>query len=179
MKKIFLLSLVVFLSLEGSGCAFNSKRTSQNVIDDSNLTMKVKSKLANDAALTLFKIDVDTRQGVVTLTGNVPTEGRKKRAADSAASVEGVRAVENLLQVGEKKIGASFEDAVITSKITTGLIREPLTHSLSIDVETNKGNVVLSGRVKSEEERLEAERIALNTDGVVSVENQLRVVTTQ
>lgn len=175
-NKILFLWMVVILSMEGSGCAFNSKTTPQDVIEDSNLTLKVRSKLANDATLNLFKIDVDTRQGVVTLTGQVPIEARKNRAAEVAASVEGVTMVQNLLQVGEKKEAESFDDAVIKSKITSGLIRDPLTHSLSIDVETDKGQVVLTGRVKSEQEKEEAERIALNTDGVVSVQNQLKVI---
>lgn len=178
MKKIFLFWLLAVFSVEGFGCAStSSNRGPQNVLDDSNLVVKVKTRLAGDPTLNLFKIDVDMNQGVATLTGSLPTESRKRRAADIAASVEGVKGVENLIQVGETRIGESFNDAVITSKVTSGLIREPLTHSLSIEVQTKSGKVVLTGRVESEDEKKVAERIALNTDGVVTVENQLQVMT--
>jgi hyperosmotically inducible protein len=175
MKQLLFFFLLVLFSLETAGCALSQKKTSQRVVQDSNITTKVKSKLANDPALNLFRIDVDTRQGVVTLAGNVPTEDRKRRAADLTASTEGVSLVENLLQVGSKKKTQMFEDAVITSKITSGLIRNPSTHALTIDVETTRGQVVLTGQVQSEAEKKEAEQIARGTNGVVSVENQLKV----
>lgn len=173
-RRLFVILLIVF-SLQTAGCALSQKKISQRVVQDSNITTKVKSKLANDPALNLFKIDVDTRQGVVTLAGNVPTEDRKRRAADLTTAIEGVRMVENLLQVGSKKKTEMFEDAVITSKITSGLIRNPATHALTIDVETIKGRVVLTGGVPSETEKREAEQIARRTNGVVSVENQLQI----
>ena len=175
MKQLLFFFLLVLYSLETEGCAFAPKKTSQRVVQDSNITTKVKTKLANDPALNLFKIDVDTRQGVVTLAGNVPTEDRKRRASDLATSIEGVRMVENLLQVGSKRKTEMFEDAVITSKITSGLIRNPATHALTIDVETTRGRVVLTGQVQSEAEKREAEQIARGTNGVVSVENKLKV----
>ena len=157
------------------GCVLSPKRTSQNVVYDSNITTKVKARLANDSALNLFKIDVDTREGVVTLTGSVPTEDRKRRASDLTTSVDGVKMVENLLQVGVRKKAQMFEDAVITSKITSGLIKNPGTHALGIDVETSSGRVVLSGQVQSEAARQAAEQIARSISGVVSVENHLKV----
>lgn len=174
MKRALFFFLLISFSAGTVGCALSQKRTSQSVIQDSNITTRVKTKLANDSALNLFRIDVDTRQGVVTLAGNVPTEDRKRRASDLATTVDGVKMIENLLQVGSKKM-EMFEDAVITSKITSGLIQNPATHALTIDVETRKGRVVLSGEVQSEAEKREVEQIARRTNGVVSVENQLKV----
>jgi osmotically-inducible protein OsmY len=175
MKNLFFL-IVAFLSMVVSGCAvFSNSTKTQNVLDDSILAIKIERVLANNPTLNLFKIEVAAYQGVVTLKGHVPTEARKRHAADSAASVEGVRAVENLIQIGQRKAGESFQDAVIISKITNDLIRDPLTHSLSIDVETNKGQVMLTGRVKSKKEKQLAEMIALDTEGVLAVENRLRM----
>lgn len=173
-QTIYFFALILSVA-EIIGCTLSPKRTSQDVIEDSNITGRIKEKLANDSALTLFRINVETRQGVVTLTGNVPTDDRRKKAGDLAATVTGVKAVENLVEVGQKKRAEIFEDAVITSKITSGLIQNPLTHALMIDVETMKGKVILTGRVKSESEKMEAERIARRTEGVVSVENQLKI----
>jgi hyperosmotically inducible protein len=175
MKQIIYLLISGLLSAKAIGCALPPKKTSQDVILDSSITTKVRTRLASSATLNLFPIDIESRQGIVTLTGNVPTEERKRWAGELAASVVGVKAIENLLQVGPKKRGEIFEDAVITSRITSRLIQNPLTHTLTIDVETLSGRVVLSGRVKSEDEKREAERMARRTEGVVSVENQLKV----
>src|SRR3569832_324874 len=109
MKQRFVFILLVVFSLQTAGCALSQRKTSQRVVQDSNITTRVKSLLANDPALNLFKIDVDTRQGVVTLAGNVPTEDRKRRAADLTTSIAGVKMVENLLQVGSKKKTEMFE----------------------------------------------------------------------
>ncbi|HLG21866.1 MAG TPA: BON domain-containing protein [Candidatus Manganitrophaceae bacterium] len=178
MNRAYYLFVLAFILAGAIGCSLLlSKKPADDfdAAEDSNMTAKVKAKLANDAALNLFRIDVETRRGVVALNGNVPTEDRKERAGNLAASVEGVKGVENFLQVGERGSRRSFDDAVITSKIVAELIRQPLTHSLSIDVETDGGAVTLEGRVKSENEKKEAERIARNTEGVVSVENKLKI----
>jgi hyperosmotically inducible protein len=175
MKQRFTMFILILFCTEAVGCALSPKRTSQTVVQDSNITARIKTILANDSSLNLFKIDVETREGIVTLTGNVPTEDRKKRAGEVSISVDGVKMVENFLEVGPKKKPEMFEDAVITSQITSGLIQNPATHALTIEVETSGGQVILSGQVQSEAEKREAEQIARHTTGVVSVENQLEV----
>ncbi|HEY5599169.1 MAG TPA: BON domain-containing protein, partial [Candidatus Manganitrophaceae bacterium] len=139
MNSAYYLFVLAFILAGVIGCAPLSKKPAEDLdsAEDSNVTAQVKTKLANDAALNLFRIDVETRRGVVALNGNVPTEDRKERAGALAASVEGVKGVENFLQVGERGSRRSFDDAMITSKIVAELIRQPLTHSLSIDVETD------------------------------------------
>jgi sporulation protein YlmC with PRC-barrel domain len=66
---------------------------------DAAITSKVKLKLAAEKASTLAKIDVDTRQGVVQLSGTVENERMKQRAAELAREVNGVRRVVNTLKV--------------------------------------------------------------------------------
>lgn len=175
MRMIFY-AFSVALCIGIVGCASHPKRVVEERVDDTAITSRIRAKLANDATLHLFRINVDTRQGVVTLSGVLPTEERKRRAGELAAEVAGVRQVENLLQVGQTRRGDRFEDAVIASKITSRLMQNPLTHMLTIDVESEKGKVILIGRVQNEREKNEAERIARNTTGVVSVENQLEIL---
>jgi hyperosmotically inducible protein len=170
----YLFSVVLFIGIVG--CASQPKHAADARTDDAAITAAIRAKLSNDATLHLFRINVDTRQGIVTLSGTLPTEERKQRAAELAARVDGVRQIENLLQVGQTRRINRFEDAVIASKITSRLIQNPLTHTLAIDVEATRGKVVLTGRVQTEQEKKEAERIARNTSGVVSVENQLEVL---
>jgi len=170
----FILSVLFCIGI--AGCASHPRHLEEERFDDNAITSRIRAKLANDPTLHLFRINVDTRQGVVTLSGMLPTEERKRRAADLAAAVVGVRQVENLLQVGQTRRVDRFEDAVIASKITSRLIQNPVTHTLAIDVEATRGKVILSGRVQTEREKKEAERIARNTSGVVSVENQLEIL---
>lgn len=73
--------------------------SAMEVVDDAAITAKVAAGLAQDAALSAIKIDVDTRNGVVTLTGPAPTQEAKDRASSIAQAVKGVNSVVNQLTV--------------------------------------------------------------------------------
>jgi hyperosmotically inducible protein len=60
---------------------------------DPGITTAVKSKLAADDTVKAYRIDVDTKDRVVTLSGEVDTAAAKARAVELARGVEGVREV--------------------------------------------------------------------------------------
>jgi osmotically-inducible protein OsmY len=62
-------------------------------------TATIKSKLLQDSGLAAFKIDVDTTDGVVTLSGTVKSHDEIARAVDLAFQTEGVRKVISTLQI--------------------------------------------------------------------------------
>jgi hyperosmotically inducible protein len=68
-------------------------------VDDAAITASVSAGLAKDPDLSAVKIDVETRGGVVTLTGPAPSAAAKVRAEAMAKAVQGVSAVDNKLQV--------------------------------------------------------------------------------
>jgi len=68
-------------------------------IDDAAITAAVSARLAGDPDLSAIKIDVDTRDGKVTLSGPAPTEAARARAAELAISVKGVQGIDNQLVV--------------------------------------------------------------------------------
>ena len=70
-----------------------------NAVSDSTITAEVKTALAADPQLSALRIEVDTNNGVVTLTGPAPDEQSKSRATQIAAGPKGVMRVENRLQV--------------------------------------------------------------------------------
>jgi hyperosmotically inducible protein len=75
-------------------------------LDNASLTAKVKSKLATDVkASTVTNIDVDSNNGVVTLSGTVPTMEAKTQAEQVAHSIDGVTKVENNLRVDNTRAG--------------------------------------------------------------------------
>lgn len=69
-------------------------------VDDATLTTKVKAKLLSDDLLNAIKIDVDTQNGTVFLSGVVDTPEQKRKAVQIAKNTEGVRKVEDNLKVG-------------------------------------------------------------------------------
>lgn len=68
-------------------------------IEDSAVTAAVKAKLLADSTVSGMRIDVDTRDGVVTLTGTVASAAAKTRANELARSTEGALRVEDKLTV--------------------------------------------------------------------------------
>ena len=69
---------------------------------DIEITAKVKTKLAADPEINPFRIDVDTVNGRVTLSGTVRTERQREEAETLARGTEGVSEVRNLLEVGPR-----------------------------------------------------------------------------
>jgi len=68
-------------------------------VDDAMITTKVKAGLAADKDLSAIKIEVDTKDGVVTLTGPAPSASAREHATELAKNVKGVTSVNNNLTV--------------------------------------------------------------------------------
>lgn len=69
------------------------------VMDDAGITASVKTDLAKDPDLSALAINVDTKDGVVTLNGPAPSAAAKSRAETIAKGVKGVKSVSNNLAV--------------------------------------------------------------------------------
>jgi hyperosmotically inducible protein len=67
--------------------------------DDAGITASINANLAKDPELSALKIDVDTKSGVVTLSGTAPNVDAKARATMIAQAVDGVAGVNNNLEV--------------------------------------------------------------------------------
>lgn len=71
----------------------------QHALANGALTAKIKSKMALDDTIKGSRIDVDTADGVVTLSGTVGSERERQRALQLARETEGVRSVTDNLRV--------------------------------------------------------------------------------
>lgn len=71
-------------------------------MDDATITGKVKTKFLGDTNVPGLKIDVDTKAGVVTLTGTVPTAAERQRAVELAKETDGVKSVVDRIKVEKK-----------------------------------------------------------------------------
>jgi hyperosmotically inducible protein len=77
-----------------SGVAMAAERSTGQVVDDALVTTKIKASFAADAQVSALAIDVDTVNGVVTLTGVVESESARQRAIQLAQETEGVQRVD-------------------------------------------------------------------------------------
>ena len=68
-------------------------------VDDTAITTKVKAAILAEPGLKSLQIDVDTKDGVVTLGGTVDSAAMKDRAQKVAEGVSGVRSVVDNLSV--------------------------------------------------------------------------------
>ena len=80
-----------------------------------------------------------------------------------------------LLTACGKSVGDTIDDATITTRVKTSLLNDPDVGGLRIDVDTFKGVVTLSGRVKSKEEETKAIALARKIGGVTDVKSTLQV----
>ena len=77
-------------------------REVKDAAKDASITASVSAGLVKDAGLSALRIDVDTHDGVVSLSGTAPNDAAKDRATDIARAVDGVVSVDNRLTVQPK-----------------------------------------------------------------------------
>jgi hypothetical protein len=65
--------------------------------EDAAITTRVRSLLEADREIGPLQLDVDTRAGIVTLSGTVPSAAARARAGDIAKSVKDVKSVNDQL----------------------------------------------------------------------------------
>ena len=74
-----------------------------------------------------------------------------------------------------KSVGDTIDDATITTRVKTSLLNDPAVGGSRIDVDTFKGVVTLSGRVKTKEEEAQAIALARKISGVTDVKSTLQI----
>lgn len=151
-------------------------------VDDATLTAMVKSKLLWNSNTEGLDIDVESREGVVTLRGHARSAEAKELAGRLTENTEGVRGVNNHLSVSESDssaarvqqaaddTGQALSDAWITSKVKSSYLYDRQLDGLDITVKTEEGVVHLSGTVLSSAEKELAIETARNIRGVRGVE---------
>jgi hyperosmotically inducible protein len=95
--------------------------------------------------------------------------GKSDNAAQPAPS-------QSLAQAGDK-IAAAADDTAITAKVKASILAEPGLKSTQINVLTKNATVTLSGTVDSDIMRDRAKQIAMATDGVKNVVDNLNLKT--
>ena len=146
-------------------------------IDDTVITTKVKSALLGDPDVKSFDLQVLTRKGVVQLSGFVDSQAQIERAMAVSKRVEGVTSVENnvTMKIGTASAGNIVDDSVVTTKVKTALLGDPMIKSFDIKVVTRKGETQLSGFVDNKGQIDQALLVAKSVPGVTSVANEMTI----
>jgi osmotically-inducible protein OsmY len=99
-KYIILFVLMFVIVAMFSACSSTAKHESTGeYIDDSAITTKIKFQIAKDDFLKSFQISVESRKGIVQLSGFVDSQNMVDKAGKIAEGVNGVKMVKNDLIV--------------------------------------------------------------------------------
>jgi osmotically-inducible protein OsmY len=147
---------------------------------DAWISLKVKAALAFHKNVKATDTNVQTEDGVVTLTGPADSEANKELAGEYAKDVEGVKTVRNQLVVptdapAAQPLAEKVDDASITAQVKTALLFHRSTHALATKVATTKGVVTLRGEAVNEAEKDLVTKLAEDIHGVKRVHNQMSV----
>jgi osmotically-inducible protein OsmY len=93
------LAILMLIATLAACAATRTHESTGEYVDDSVITSKVKSLLANDDFLKSFEISVETYKGVVQLSGFVNSQKAVDKAGEIARSVQSVKSVNNNLIV--------------------------------------------------------------------------------
>jgi osmotically-inducible protein OsmY len=101
-KRNIVIHFLVLLMMIATLAACAATRTHESTgefVDDSVITTKVKSLLAEDDFLKSFQIGVESFKGTVQLSGFVNSQKAVDKAVEIVRSVKGVKSVKNDLIV--------------------------------------------------------------------------------
>jgi len=150
---------------------------------DVTTTAKVKASFGLSKRVSAYDLGVSTSDGAVTLRGVVPSEDVKSLAAEIARDTQGVKQVNNEIQVdpGAQPTTESMrvEDLEIRATILESFARSPELSGKNLEVKVENRVVTLSGTVETPAQRNGAEQTARAVDGVAGVTNNIAVTNPQ
>jgi hyperosmotically inducible protein len=162
-------------------------RSFKDTSQDAATTSKVKTALLLSKNVSAFEIATTTTRGVVSLTGEVPSEETRKLAGAIAQDTSGVTQVENNLVVnpsagrnpGMANLGDRIADLEVKTIVIDRLAQSPELKDKRIGVQVSKQVVTLDGALDTSAQKRAAEQVALQAPGVQSVVSQLTVAAGQ
>jgi hyperosmotically inducible protein len=170
----------------GKSVALDLEKAAEAVRDtseDAILTTKVKTAIALSKSASTFDIDVDSDEGVVTLTGALPESEDKEAVLQVARSTDGVLSVVDRIRI-DRGAAKLFDDEEAAQRLADLQIEtavyERLLASEGIDarrvrVKVEGGVVHLTGSVPDSSQKALVQQLVTSVTGVGSVRNELDV----
>jgi osmotically-inducible protein OsmY len=143
-------------------------------ISDTELQSDVLDELRWEPSVDAAHIGVSVKNGVVTLTGHVPSYAEKYAAERAAQRVHGVRAVANEIDVKLPGSSRRTDEDIALAAVNTLKANLSVPHD-KVKVTVRNGWVTLDGEVEWQYQRMAAENSIRNLPGVMGVSNLITV----
>ena len=147
-----------------------ASETDDNIVSSAKQSYVFKTYLKGD------DVTIKSKDGVVTLTGNVSEESHKTLAQEYVESLPGVKSVDNNLK--EKgKVPAEHSDAWLITKVKATLLFHRNVNASGTEVLAKDGTVTLRGKAPSKAQKDLTSEYAKDVEGVKKVKNEMTVKT--
>lgn len=174
----FIISSLLLLCV-GFAHADNNLKELEQQLSDSVITTKIKAKFTKNRDLNPLKISVSTKDGIVTLKGNVKDNQAFVDALHLAKVTKGVKTVEadDLII---KQVNTALTDTYITAKVEAAVLKAKVFDDESIplvgiNATTVNGTVTLSGNVKQRKSIVAIIKRVNAVHGVKKIVSKLQV----
>jgi len=119
-------------------------------------------------------IKIQSKDGIVTMTGTVSEESRKSLARETVASLPGVKGVENKLEV-KGEFPTMNTDAWLITRVKSALMFHRNVNAAGTEVSAKDGTITLRGNVTNDAQKDLTGEYAKDVEGVKSVKNEMIV----
>jgi hyperosmotically inducible periplasmic protein len=164
-SKVF---LAVMFAIVFTGA---SARASES---DDRITASAKDSYVFRTELKDDSININSNEGVVTLTGTVSDESHKTLAQDTVGSLPGVKSVDNQLAINGDQ-PAENSDGWIGMKVKSALFFNRNVSAVNTEVDVKDGVVTLKGNADSQAQKDLTGEYAKDIVGVKGVDNQMTI----
>ncbi len=183
-RSIALTGAIAFALALSSAPALASEDSPE--ISNARMESQIWTTYALNPNLRASDLQITVLDGKATLSGIVEEDINRDLAEQVALGVDGVTAVDNQIEVkaefrpvarvDERLYGAKIDDASTSAAVRSKLSWSQRTGDHPAEVDTVDGKVTLTGNADSAEDKAFVTRLAMNTPGVRSVDNQMLVV---
>jgi osmotically-inducible protein OsmY len=158
------------------GYALAQERSPEDQIKDVALRAQVSQSWKEFRPELSEDLDATVYMGRVLVTGRVPNEGWRDEAIRRAWRIDGVREVDNEIQVGpDAGFWQDARDTTVSTRLRAELVADPYVRSVNYTVTTVEGVVYIVGSARSQEELNRVTNHARNMSNVRRVVSYVRI----
>lgn len=137
---------------------------------DDRIESSFKKSYAYKTYLTEENIKITSKEGVVTLSGDVLDESHKPMAQDVAEALPGVKSVENTIVIKNDK-----SDTWLKMKVQSALLFHSNVDAGNTNIFVKDGIVTLKGKAQSPAQKELTTEYAKDVEGVKAVKNEMTI----
>ncbi|CDX56180.1 Transport-associated protein [Mesorhizobium plurifarium] len=143
-------------------------------MSNSTLRQDILDELDFDPAIDAADIGVAVDNGVVTLSGHVPTYAQKVKVEDVVRSVKGVKAIAQEMEVRPFGTNRTADDEIAKRAVNT-IAWNTSIPSGAVQIRVQDGWVKLTGKVEWQYQKTAADDAVRHLAGVIGVTNQIEI----